>query len=293
MCVCGGGCLAARDILVFATLMMALFVPVCSPRWKGPQWCIRNTNGCHSVQKTSCLLRSASLSGNVGHQRKLVLGHGCSTIGKRPCFQQIHREVFLMEVDGEDYVSTEKLGIVELPKTLQVVKYPDPRLRNENQEIDPRDPVVGEIARKMFQVMYADKGVGLAAPQVGINRRLMVYNPTGKQSSFLSQVVMVNPKIVDWSDKKVVDLEGCLSFPGIAGKVSRHEWVRVEAFKPGGKKIKLKLEGWQARIFQHEYDHLDGILFIDRMEPEERARAQVVLDRLISNYKGNNGEPKL
>lgn len=152
--------------------------------------------------------------------------------------------------------------------------------------------MVAELARKMFQVMYADKGVGLAAPQVGINKRLMVYNPTGKSSSFLSQVVMVNPKIVDCSDKQVVALEGCLSFPGIAAKVRRHEWVRVEAFKPGGKKIKLKLEGWQARIFQHEYDHLDGIVFIDRMDPEERARAQVVLDQLVQQYKGE-GEPRL
>ncbi|GJD10071.1 Peptide deformylase 1B, chloroplastic/mitochondrial [Galdieria sulphuraria] len=196
---------------------------------------------------------------------------------KRPSFQQLGREVSLLEVDGEDYLPCDvnMSGLYELPKTLEVVKYPDPRLRKENEEVDPCHPSVGEIARKMFQVMYADRGVGLAAPQVGINQRLMVYNPTGKPSSFLSQVVMVNPKIVDCSDKKVVDLEGCLSFPGIAGK-----------------KIKLKLEGWQARIFQHEYDHLDGILFIDRMEPEERARAQFVLDQLVNNYKGN-GIPQL
>ncbi|GJQ14805.1 hypothetical protein GpartN1_g6596.t1 [Galdieria partita] len=261
----------------------------------GPSCYVRNGTGLNVLPGNSCMMSNGKFSGKpilCGRKKKLLVPPCLRP--KRPSFQQLHREVSLVEVSGEDYVSNQvnMSGLVDLPKTLEVLKYPDPRLRNENAQVDPCHPTVGEIARKMFQVMYADKGVGLAAPQVGINQRLMVYNPTGKQSSFLSQVVMVNPKIVDCSDKRVIDLEGCLSFPGIAGKVSRHEWVRVEAFKPGGKKIKLKLEGWQARIFQHEYDHLDGILFIDRMEPEERARAQVVLDQLVNNYKGE-GIPAL
>ncbi|EME32648.1 peptide deformylase [Galdieria sulphuraria] len=261
----------------------------------GPSWYARNPTGLNGLRANNCVMSNGSFLGKpvfYGRMKKMWVPPGLRP--KRPSFQQLGREVSLLEVDGEDYLPCDvnMSGLYELPKTLEVVKYPDPRLRKENEEVDPCHPSVGEIARKMFQVMYADRGVGLAAPQVGINQRLMVYNPTGKPSSFLSQVVMVNPKIVDCSDKKVVDLEGCLSFPGIAGKVSRHEWVRVEAFKPGGKKIKLKLEGWQARIFQHEYDHLDGILFIDRMEPEERARAQFVLDQLVNNYKGN-GIPQL
>eukprot|EP00871_Galdieria_phlegrea_P000807 jgi/Galph1/1727/GphlegSOOS_G405.1 len=267
----------------------------------GPGGTIRSVSS-NPIGNTPCLCRhlkenNCSLfPGALYKRKKLFVKLGLRVLKKHPDFwnYQLHPEVYISEMVGEDsFNAFPKMSVLpDLEKSLEIIKYPDPRLRNENKPVDPNDPAVRLLAKKMFLLMYEGRGVGLAAPQVGINQRLMVYNPEGKQHSFLSEVVLINPQIVDCSEKKVTDLEGCLSFPGIAAKVSRHTWVRIEAYKPGGKKIKLKLEGWQARIFQHEYDHLDGVLFIDRMEPEERERAQPVLNELVKNYKGE-GKPSL
>ena len=179
-------------------------------------------------------------------------------------------------------------GIVE-GTDLRVLKYPHPALRAPNEEI-PIEELTGpgcdisKIAKEMFLVMYATKGVGLAAPQVGINKRLMVYNPEGDPKKWMQETIMVNPKIVEYSEAKEWDEEGCLSFPDMSGDVERSKWIKVEAQNLKGKKIKKKFKGWEARIFQHEYDHLDGTVYIDRLTQEGRAKVQVTLEELISNY---------
>ena len=179
-------------------------------------------------------------------------------------------------------------GIVE-GTDLRVLKYPHPALRAPNEEI-PIEELTGpgceisKIAKEMFLVMYATKGVGLAAPQVGINKRLMVYNPEGDSKKWMQETIMVNPKIVEYSEAKEWDEEGCLSFPDMSGDVERSKWIKVEAQNLKGKKIKKKFKGWEARIFQHEYDHLDGTVYIDRLTEEGRAKVQVTLEELISNY---------
>lgn len=179
-------------------------------------------------------------------------------------------------------------GIVE-GTDLRVLKYPHPALRAPNEEI-PIEELTGpgcdisKIAKEMFLVMYATKGVGLAAPQVGINKRLMVYNPEGDSKKWMQETIMVNPKIVEYSEAKEWDEEGCLSFPDMSGDVERSKWIKVEAQNLKGKKIKKKFKGWEARIFQHEYDHLDGTVYIDRLTQEGRAKVQVTLEELISNY---------
>ena len=183
-------------------------------------------------------------------------------------------------------------GIVE-GTDLRVLKYPHPALRAPNEEI-PIEELTGpgcdisKIAKEMFLVMYATKGVGLAAPQVGINKRLMVYNPEGDPKKWMQETIMVNPKIVEYSEAKEWDEEGCLSFPDMSGDVERSKWIKVEAQNLKGKKIKKKFTGWEARIFQHEYDHLDGTVYIDRLTQEGRAKVQVTLEELISNY-GDGG----
>ena len=128
--------------------------------------------------------------------------------------------------------------------------------------------------------MYAAEGVGLAAPQVGVNKRLMVYNEAGDKTKWLQEVVLVNPKIVEFSDAREIETEGCLSFPNMNGKVERSKWIKVEALSLKGKKMKKKYTGWEARIFQHEYDHLDGILYVDRLtHPHDRAAAKAIRKR--------------
>jgi len=184
-------------------------------------------------------------------------------------------------------------GVVE-GTDLRVLKYPHPALRASNDEIPAEDLTgpgsdISKIAKEMFLVMYATKGVGLAAPQVGINKRLMVYNDTGDAKKWMRETVMVNPKIVEYSEAKDVEEEGCLSFPGMGGEVERSKWIKVEAQNLKGKKIKKKYKGWEARIFQHEYDHLDGTVYIDRLTEDGRKEVQPKLDDLVTTF-GEGGE---
>ncbi|KAL9188040.1 hypothetical protein ACHAXT_006418 [Thalassiosira profunda] len=179
-------------------------------------------------------------------------------------------------------------GIVE-GTDLRIAKYPHPALRAPNEEI-PAEELTGpgseisKIAKEMFLVMYAAKGVGLAAPQVGINKRLMVYNESGDPKKWMQETVMVNPKIVEFSEAKDWEEEGCLSFPDMSGDVERSKWIKVEAQNLKGKKMKKKFKGWEARIFQHEYDHLDGTVYIDRLTEDGRKAVQPRLDELIEDF---------
>lgn len=170
---------------------------------------------------------------------------------------------------------------------LRIVKYPHPSLRNENElvtEEELEDGSIAKIAKEMLLVMYAAEGVGLAAPQVGVNKRLMVYNPTGDSKKFVQEMILVNPKIVEYSSGKDEATEGCLSFPDMQGEVIRSKWIKVHATKLNGKPLKKKFTGWEARIFQHEYDHLDGTVYIDRLNESGREEVQPRLDELIEEF---------
>ncbi|KAK1737577.1 peptide deformylase [Skeletonema marinoi] len=179
-------------------------------------------------------------------------------------------------------------GVVE-GTDLRVLKYPHPSLRAPNDEIADEELTgpgcgISKIAKEMFLVMYATNGVGLAAPQVGINKRLMVYNEHGDPKKWMSEVIMINPRIVEFSEASDVEEEGCLSFPDMGGDVERSKWIKVEAQNLKGKKIKKKFRGWEARIFQHEYDHLDGKVYIDRLTEDGRKEIQPKLDELIDTF---------
>ncbi|KAJ1456512.1 peptide deformylase [Pelagophyceae sp. CCMP2097] len=168
---------------------------------------------------------------------------------------------------------------------LRIVMYPHPALRAPNEIIaDDEVAATQALGRRMLQLMYEAEGVGLAAPQVGINKRLMVFNPTGNKDKWLDEIVLVNPQIVAKSEGEVAGTEGCLSFPDINGDVSRSKWIKVEAVTPTGRAFKKKFVGWTARIFQHEYDHLDGVCFVDRIEGEEKTDVQTKLDALVAEY---------
>jgi peptide deformylase len=182
-------------------------------------------------------------------------------------------------------------GVVE-GTNLRVLKYPHPSLRLPNVEVteeEIRDGSIAQVAKEMLLVMYAAEGMGLAAPQVGINKRLMVFNVSGDPKKWLQETILINPQIVSYSPAKDSKLEACLSFPKMNGPVERSKSITVEAYNIRGKKMKLKYKGWDARVFQHEYDHLDGIVYIDRLTPEDRELVQPRLNELLAEFGDGNG----
>jgi peptide deformylase len=150
---------------------------------------------------------------------------------------------------------------------LTVRKYGDPVLRTKARPVAEITPEIRSIVLDMIDTMYEEVGIGLAASQVGIPLRLMVVgDEQGREARAL-----VNPVISD-SGGEVTAEEGCLSIPGIFAQVRRAEWVRLEAHDLDGQPVSMTARGLAARVLQHEMDHLDGILFIDRLEPVARDR---------------------
>lgn len=142
---------------------------------------------------------------------------------------------------------------------LEIIKYPDPTLRKKCQEVKEITPEIKKLIEDMAETMEEKGGEGLAAPQVGVLKRAIVVK-TGK-----GQVALINPRITKKSKEKEIIEEGCLSFPGFWLKIKRAKEVEVEALDLKGEKIQIKAEGFLARVIQHEIDHLDGILFVDRL----------------------------
>lgn len=151
---------------------------------------------------------------------------------------------------------------------LDIVTFPEPSLRLKSKQVTKFDTELQTLIENMFETMRAAPGVGLAAPQIGQSLRLVVveYTEDEDENAKPKKYVLVNPEIVKRSEAMVTDLEGCLSLPGLAGVVERHESVTVKAKNRFGKPLKIEADGWLARIFQHEIDHLDGVLYIDRAE---------------------------
>lgn len=139
-------------------------------------------------------------------------------------------------------------------------------LRRKSKNISKITPQVKRLIKNMANIMRENNGVGLAAPQIGEYIRLFIVEVKNNedQKSF-PLTVFINPKIIKKSKEIEVEEEGCLSLPGIWGMVPRHKKIEVEASDENGKKFSLACEGFLARIIQHEMDHLDGILFIDKV----------------------------
>jgi peptide deformylase len=150
---------------------------------------------------------------------------------------------------------------------LKVRKYGDPLLRRRAAPVREITPEIRRIVADMVETMYDEVGIGLAAPQVGISLRLMV---VGDEKTPEARA-LVNPVIAEQGGE-VTSEEGCLSLPGIFAPVTRAEWVKLEAQDLDGKPVAIRARGLAARIYQHEMDHLDGVLFIDRLDPMTRDR---------------------
>jgi len=145
---------------------------------------------------------------------------------------------------------------------LPIKKFNDPILREKCEKVEKIDSKIRNLIDDMTDTMYENYGIGLAGPQVGVKKRIVVAQP---DLSDFPPLVLINPKITKKSREKTIEEEGCLSFPGIFLKIKRPKEVEVEALNREGKKIKLKTEGILARVVQHEIDHLNGILFFNRL----------------------------
>jgi len=146
----------------------------------------------------------------------------------------------------------------------------DPALREQTRSVTVFDARLAKLAAVMLEVMHREEGVGLAAPQIGVLSRVMVWRDPEHEDD---EYVFVNPEIVFRSEECTIASEGCLSVPGCMVDVSRCDQVTVHAWDLQGTPIELEAEGMVARIMQHEIDHLDGRLILDRATPEERRRA--------------------
>lgn len=150
--------------------------------------------------------------------------------------------------------------------TLKIYEGTAPVLRKKAKPVRRVDARLRKLADDMLETMRAAPGVGLAAPQVGLSERLIVVEYDEQQFA------LANPEILWASDETEVGEEGCLSLPSLYGDVERSSAARVRGLDMANKRVTIEAEGWLARIFQHEVDHLDGILFPDRMAPDAQLR---------------------
>jgi peptide deformylase len=151
-----------------------------------------------------------------------------------------------------------------------IATLPDPVLRRKARAVTTFDKKLQTLIDDMIETMREAPGVGLAAPQVGISTRLIVveYYENEQAEEVEDEAkkkvwVLLNPEIVKASDEKVMGVEGCLSVPNLVGEVERHDAVQIKGLNRHGQPMRVKAQGWLARIFQHEIDHLNGIVFTD------------------------------
>lgn len=159
-----------------------------------------------------------------------------------------------------------------------ILLYPEPTLRVRCDEVETFDDELRRLAADMIETMHNAPGIGLAAPQVGETRRLAVVDlSVGEDPDAL--LVLVNPRLVE-KDGLATETEGCLSLPGVTDRVDRPTRIRLEARDLDGEPFELTAEDWLARAICHELDHLDGVLFVDRLHGLRRERARRKLKKI-------------
>jgi peptide deformylase len=163
---------------------------------------------------------------------------------------------------------------------LRIIHYPDPRLRKTSEPVTRFDADLAALAARMIELMHEERGVGLAAPQVGINLRLFVTNHTGEPGD---DRVVVNPQLLD-AEGSAIDEEGCLSLPKIRAEIDRATRVRLLAQDVNGQPYEQIGDEFLARVWQHEFDHLNGIMLIDRMNTVARMGVRKKLKELEDDF---------
>jgi peptide deformylase len=143
-------------------------------------------------------------------------------------------------------------------------------LRRRADEVPGPDPALDALIADMFETMYANQGIGLAGPQVGVSQRVIVVDVNDPSGEALGAFALLNPRVVEQGSELDKHEEGCLSIPGVSGVVERPWRVVVEGTSPAGEPVRIEADAMLARCLLHEIDHLDGVLFIDRMSPLKR-----------------------
>lgn len=170
--------------------------------------------------------------------------------------------------------------MIESP--LHLLLHPDAILRTEAMPVTAFDDELKWIVAEMSRLRELHSGIGLAAPQVGKSLRLFVCHTSEDENE--SDEVFVNPRILESSDQLDWDDEGCLSLPNIRGDVRRPVYVRMEAFDVNGQRFEVESDEYDARVWQHEFDHLNGVLIIEKMRPLHRLRNRRALKALEAAY---------
>ena len=168
-----------------------------------------------------------------------------------------------------------------------IVTLPDPVLKRKARTVTKFDKDLHVLLDDMVETMREAPGVGLAAPQIGLSERIIVIEYYEREEDEENEEneeapkkvwALINPELAKMSEETVMGVEGCLSIPGLVGEVERHAEVQVRAMNRHGKPVKIKAKGWLARIFQHEIDHLNGVLFPERAvrvwQPQEEVEQE-------------------
>jgi len=167
---------------------------------------------------------------------------------------------------------------------LKIVHYPHPTLRHVSKPLKRVDAELRSMIAQMFELMYEHEGVGLAANQVDLPYRLFIANPQGDPEATDAEFVFINP-VLSGGKGQAESEEGCLSIPGIKAPVVRKEKITIQAYNLAGEEFTAELEGLFARIVQHELDHLDGTLFIDRLSPTQKADVSDLLEEFEIDFQ--------
>ena len=175
--------------------------------------------------------------------------------------------------------------------TLQIVHFPHPALRHLSKPLRRVDAELVSMIQEMFEPMYSHKGVGLAANQVNLPYRIFVANPEGDRQRKDKEYVFINPVLSQTKGSAEAE-EGCLSIPGLYADVKRPERVTISAFNLQGEEVTMELDGLFGRIVQHETDHLDGRLFVDRLSPTSQMDVRPTLEEfsLVYTSRQERGE---
>jgi len=159
---------------------------------------------------------------------------------------------------------------------LSVLRFPDERLRTQAEPVAEVNDEIRQIVDDMFETMYDEKGVGLAATQVNIHKRIVVIDVSDDKSD---AITLINPEIIEKSSDTFINEEGCLSVPGCYAKVTRHETVTVKALDINGNEFTRDADELLSICIQHELDHLAGVLFVDYLSPLKRQRIKTKLEK--------------
>jgi len=167
---------------------------------------------------------------------------------------------------------------------MEVVLYPDPILKQKTEPITEVTDDIVKLSEEMIETMHRANGVGLAGPQVGVAKQIIIVNPTAEEGN---DTVYLNPKILKRKGRESGE-EGCLSFPGVYGNIERATWIQVKATLISGEEVTFEAKDFEARVLQHEIDHLLGVLFINKIQPVEQIAIKPQLKELEQKYESNH-----